>query len=126
MLRFNKASEKYINKIRLMTGEKKITLHIIIKCFVGSLVKQGNKIRAQRIFAKILTQLSLQTNLHPLYVIQYALLLLRPSINLVTRKRGPHTFQIPTAITRERSFRIAIHWLLKNCKKKNRISKFYK
>jgi len=113
----NKPSDNYLKKLQGLDKRNSMPLSIIVKCFVGSLIKQGNKIRAQRIFVKILINIFERKKQHPLYIIQRCFLLLKPNINLVTRKRGQHTFQIPSPITRERAFRIAIHWLFKSAKK---------
>lgn len=106
----------YTKKLSQKQSLFKTPIILIKNCFIGSLIQRGNKIRAQRIFTKILKIIRQQINVHPLKLINHVLTLIKPTVNLVIRKRGPHSFKIPTLITRERAFRMAIHWLLKAAK----------
>jgi len=85
----------------------------INKCFIGCVVKKGNKQRALKIYAEVLELIRASTNENPYIFILHVLENLKPSVSLWAKKVGGTTYKIPFLISEKKAFSITIHWLIK-------------
>lgn len=97
--------------------KSKYTLTLIAKSFKGCLIKNGNRVLGEKIYDQVLLYLRHRISaLNPNLVLYKVLNLIRPSVDIWTKKRGGSSYKLAFLITEERSFKIAIHWLIKEAK----------
>jgi small subunit ribosomal protein S7 len=97
-------------------NENCLNVHsLITRCFIGTLTKNGNKLRAERMFSDILTFLRNRTNKQPLLVLEYVLYKISPRFSLYLKKRGGTSYNLPYLMNYDRKISSAIHKLCRKC-----------
>lgn len=88
----------------------------IINMFIGSLTKNGNRFRAEKIFLSVMQQLKFKLQINPLFVLEECIKSVRPSLRLKPKKVAGITYQLPAVLRLRRSNVIAIKWILSSTK----------
>ncbi len=88
---------KFINKVMLM-GKKNVARHIVY----SAMEKFAQKIKSE----------------HPLEAFESVLENARPALEVKSRRIGGATYQVPIEIAPQRSFALAMSWIIDNSRKK--------
>jgi len=92
----------------------------LVSRFVNSLMKDGKKSVAERIFYGALDILSLkQKEEEVIEVFKSAIENVRPSLEVKSRRVGGSTYQVPIEVQADRSQSLAIRWIIANANKRN-------
>ena len=92
----------------------------LVSRFVNSLMKDGKKSVAERIFYGALDILSLkQKEVEVIEVFKSAIENVRPSLEVKSRRVGGSTYQVPIEVQADRSQSLAIRWIIANANKRN-------
>lgn len=94
----------------------------LVSRFVNSLMKDGKKSVAERIFYGALDILSLKQKEKEVEVIEIfksAIENVRPSLEVKSRRVGGSTYQVPIEVQADRSQSLAIRWIIANANKRN-------
>lgn len=97
----------------------------IVTCFVGSMIKRGNKLKALRFFYFLLYSVQRAHGVDSLRFIRLLLETVRPKVFLSSKKIAGVVHKIPTPITVRKSYSIAIHWILASASKRNSSKNFF-
>ena len=79
--------------------------------FINILMRDGKKSTACRIVYDSLKALEKKFNEDPVKVFYKALDNARPRVVVKPRRIGGATYQVPTEVTKEKGFSIAMHWI---------------
>lgn len=92
----------------------------LVSRFVNSLMKDGKKSVAERIFYGALDILFLkQKEEEVIEVFKSAIENVRPSLEVKSRRVGGSTYQVPIEVQADRSQSLAIRWIIANANKRN-------
>jgi len=90
---------------------------LIVRCFTGCLIKEGNRARGERVYDEMMIYIkNRMPDDNPNDVLYQTLLLIKPSVDLWTKKRGGSSYKLPYLISDSRGFKIAIHWLIREAR----------
>jgi small subunit ribosomal protein S7 len=85
---------------------------ILIHILVNSLICNGKKILSYRILYSVLNQIKDKTKRDSLVILEYAIRIVTPTVQLKSRRVGGTTYQIPIELGPRRGTNIAIKWIL--------------
>ena len=85
---------------------------LVVAKFVNSLMKDGKKSVAERIFYSTLDILQKKTNDDPLKIFKKALENLKPVVEVKSRRVGGATYQVPVEVKPNRRQSLASRWLI--------------
>lgn len=86
---------------------------MILDRFKNSLIKRGNKVRANNIYKKVLLKLKSVGNENIVYDL---LSVLKPKIRLLNKKKGSSTLKVPGLISSSQASSLALKWFFKSVK----------
>ncbi len=90
----------------------------LIEKFINSLMKDGKKLLARRIFSEMLEVIGKrEKEKNPLEVFDLALRNIMPNIEVRAKRVGGAVYQIPVEVAPKRQQTLAIRWVLANCRK---------
>ena len=84
--------------------------------FINSLMYQGKKSTAERIFYGAMDLVEARTSQPGVNVFKQALSNLKPAVEVKSRRVGGATYQVPVDIRAERRMALAIRWLLRSAR----------
>jgi small subunit ribosomal protein S7 len=84
----------------------------LVNRFVNSLMKEGKKSLAQKIFYQSFDIVEQRTKDDPLMLFQKALNNVKPVVEVKSRRVGGSTYQVPTEVRPSRSQALGIRWLI--------------
>jgi len=84
----------------------------LVEKFICSMMWDGKKSTAQRIFYRSMKQLEERANEDPLKVFKKAVENCKPVLEVKTRRVGGANYQVPIEVTANRRTSLAIRWLL--------------
>ena len=87
--------------------------------FVNTMMIEGKKSLAERIFYGSLEASAARTGKEPHEVFQKALQNVRPLIEVKPRRVGGATYQVPVEVKVDRGTALAIRWLIANARKRS-------
>jgi len=96
----------------------------IANCFVGSIVKRGNRQKAINFFSYLLYSIRRAHSVDSFRFLRGVLEGARPKIFLSSKKIAGVVHKIPTPITVRKSYSIIIHWIVLSAKKRTESHKF--
>ena len=111
--------------MRKSTAKKRILLpdpiynDILVTRFLNSLMYDGKKNTASKIFHECLEIVAKRTNEDGLEVFKKGLGNVTPQVEVRSRRVGGATFQIPSEVRPERKLALAIKWLINYARKRN-------
>ncbi|HEY5123343.1 MAG TPA: 30S ribosomal protein S7 [Ignavibacteria bacterium] len=86
--------------------------NILVARFINSIMQEGQKTTAEKIFYKSLDLIEEKTKTNPLEVFDKAVNNVMPAIEVRSRRVGGSNYQIPTEIRPDRRTALAIKWIL--------------
>ncbi len=84
----------------------------MITKFINSLMKEGKKSTAERIFYNAMNRIAEKTKSDPMVVFDRALRNVKPMLEVRPRRVGGATYQVPMEVRPKRKTSLAIRWLL--------------
>jgi small subunit ribosomal protein S7 len=80
--------------------------------FINNLLRQGKKSAAERIFYGAIAIIAERTKDDPIKTFEKALDMVRPSVEVKSRRVGGSTYQVPVEIRPDRRAALSIRWLI--------------
>ena len=87
-------------------------LDTVVAKFINSLMKDGRRSKAERIFYGAMEQLQSRAKNDPLELFHDALNNVKPSLQVRSRRVGGATYQVPTEVRPEKQQAMAIRWIV--------------
>src|ERR1700690_2067895 len=84
----------------------------LVQKFINSMMWDGKRSTAQRIFYGAMDQIAAQTNDDPLKVFKKAVENVKPTLEVKSRRVGGANYQVPVEVNQYRKQSLAIRWLL--------------
>ena len=84
----------------------------LVQKFINSMMWDGKRSNAQRIFYGAMDQIAQKTNGDPLAVFKKAVENVKPMLEVKTRRVGGANYQVPVEVNPFRKQSLAIRWLL--------------
>jgi small subunit ribosomal protein S7 len=118
--------------MRKSTAKKRILLpdpiynDVLVTRFLNSLMFDGKKNTASKLFHECIQIVAKRTNEDGLEVWKKALANVTPQVEVRSRRVGGATFQIPSEIRPERKTALAIKWMITYARKRNEKSMAHK
>ena len=84
----------------------------IVEKFICSMMWEGKKSTAQRVFYGAMDQVAKKTNDEPLKIFKKAIENVKPLLEVKTRRVGGANYQVPVEVNPFRRQSLAIRWLL--------------
>lgn len=84
----------------------------LVTQFVGSLLYDGKRSKAERIFYRAMEELSAKQSEPPLSLFRQAVENVKPLVETKTRRVGGASYQIPVEVPPDRRTSLAIRWLI--------------
>ena len=92
---------------------------VILSKFINKIMLEGKKSVARQIVYNAIEKLAKKINSeHPLEAFESALENARPALEVKSRRIGGATYQVPIEVAPQRSFALAMRWLIDNSRKK--------
>ena len=85
---------------------------VVVQKFINSLMKEGKKSKAEKIFYGAMEVIAKRTKDDPLMVFKRALENVKPRVEVKSRRVGGATYQVPIEVRPERQQSLAIRWLI--------------
>lgn len=92
--------------------------NLLITRFINTMMLDGKKSLAERIFYTALDNASQRLGKEPVEVFTKAIQNVRPLIEVKPRRVGGATYQVPVEVKQERGVALAIRWLIANARKR--------
>ena len=118
--------------MRKSTAKKRILLpdpiynDILVTRFLNSLMYDGKKNTASKIFHECIEIVAKRTNEDGLEIFKKGLANVTPQVEVRSRRVGGATFQIPSEVRPERKLALAIKWMITYSRKRNEKSMAHK
>jgi small subunit ribosomal protein S7 len=84
----------------------------IVEKFICSMMWEGKKSTAQRVFYGAMDQVAKKTNDDALKIFKKAIENVKPTLEVKTRRVGGANYQVPVEVNPFRKQSLAIHWLV--------------
>ncbi len=85
---------------------------VLIQKFINRINFRGKRALAERIVYQALNKLKEKTNEDPVKVFNQVMEKVRPLLEVKARRVGGATFQVPIEVRRDRSYSLAMRWIL--------------
>ena len=96
---------------------------ILVSKFINSLMKNGKKSVAEKIFYGALDEISKRdSEMSSLEIFKAAIENVMPSVEVKSRRVGGSTYQVPMEVRHSRSQSLAIRWLIQHANARNGLS----
>ena len=96
---------------------------ILVSKFINSLMKNGKKSIAEKIFYGALDEISTrEAEMSSLEIFKAAIENVMPSVEVKSRRVGGSTYQVPMEVRHNRSESLAIRWLIQYSNTRNGLS----
>lgn len=111
--------------MRKSTAKKRILLpdpiynDILVTRFLNSLMYDGKKNTASKLFHECIEIVAKRTNEDGLEIFKKGLANVTPQVEVRSRRVGGATFQIPSEVRPERKLALAIKWMITYARKRN-------
>ena len=110
---------------RRHAAEKRVVLpdakfgDLVLTKFMNNLMVDGKKAVAERIVYNAFDRVEAKIEKSPVEVFHESLELIKPSVEVRSRRVGGATYQVPVEVRPERREALAIRWLIAAAKKRN-------
>ena len=84
----------------------------LVQKFINSMMWQGRRSKAQKIFYTAMENIATKTNDDPLKVFKKAVENVKPLVEVKSRRVGGANYQVPVEVNQFRKQSLAIRWLL--------------
>ena len=92
---------------------------LVLTKFMNNLMVDGKKAVAERIVYNAFDRVEAKLKKSPVEVFHESLELIKPSVEVRSRRVGGATYQVPVEVRPERREALAIRWLISAAKKRN-------
>lgn len=87
---------------------------IVVRIIVNHCIRHGKKLLSSRIIYSALDKIKRKTGREPLIILEHAIRIVLPTVQLKSRRVGGATYQVPVEVNTRRGVTIAIKWILKS------------
>jgi len=87
--------------------------------FVNHLMRDGKKVKAERILLKSLELIKKSEKVEPVEVVLKALENVKPLVEVKSVRIGGSSYQIPVPLTKHRQYSLGIRWIIDSARKRN-------
>jgi len=91
---------------------------LILSKFINFMMLDGKKTTAEKIIYSAFDSIEKKTKTDPLKIFNEALNNVRPNLEVVSRRVGGATYQVPVEVNTKRSQTLALRWLLSATRKR--------
>ena len=91
---------------------------LILSKFVNFMMYDGKKAAAEKIIYDSLDKIKEKTKSDPIKIFNDAINNIRPNLEVVSRRVGGATYQVPVEVRANRSHTLALRWLLEATRKR--------
>nr|YP_006280848.1 ribosomal protein S7 [Cyanophora paradoxa]ADW79202.1 ribosomal protein S7 [Cyanophora paradoxa] len=91
-----------------------ISSKFLVLKIINNLTKNGKKFMAERVMCNLLNLLQKKYNINPIKILWIVLKKIKPSVEMINRRKSGKIYQIPKIIKPKRQLKIAIKWLFNN------------
>ena len=91
---------------------------LVLSKFINFMMLDGKKTTAEKIIYSALDSIEKKTKTDPLKIFNEALNNVRPNLEVVSRRVGGATYQVPVEVNTKRSQTLALRWLLEAARKR--------
>tara|TARA_B100001123_G_scaffold235510_1_gene264154 strand:- start:407 stop:877 length:471 start_codon:yes stop_codon:yes gene_type:complete len=91
---------------------------LILSKFVNFMMYDGKKAAAEKIIYDTLDKIKEKTQNDPMKIFNDAINNIRPNLEVVSRRVGGATYQVPVEVRAKRSHTLALRWLLEATRKR--------
>tara|TARA_B110000438_G_scaffold233516_1_gene229567 strand:- start:143 stop:613 length:471 start_codon:yes stop_codon:yes gene_type:complete len=91
---------------------------LVLAKFINFVMYDGKKTSAEKIIYTALDNIKSKTKLDPLKVFTDAINNIRPNLEVMSRRVGGATYQVPVEVKSKRSETLALRWLLEASRKR--------
>ena len=91
---------------------------LILSKFVNFMMYDGKKAAAEKIIYDTLDKIKDKTKTDPMKIFNDAIKNIRPNLEVVSRRVGGATYQVPVEVRAKRSHTLALRWLLEATRKR--------
>ena len=91
---------------------------LILSKFVNFMMYDGKKAAAEKIIYDTLDKIKDKTKTDPMKIFNDAINNIRPNLEVVSRRVGGATYQVPVEVRAKRSHTLALRWLLEATRKR--------
>ena len=88
----------------------------LVQKFISSMMWDGKRSTAQRIFYGALEQMGQKGNDEPLKLFKKAIENVKPVLEVKSRRVGGANYQVPVEVSQNRRVSLAIRWILQNAR----------
>jgi small subunit ribosomal protein S7 len=88
----------------------------LVQKFINSMMQDGKRSTAQRIFYGAMDQIGVKTNGEALATFKKAIENVKPVLEVKTRRVGGANYQVPVEVSQNRRVSLAIRWILQNAR----------
>ena len=111
-------SRKHRAKVREVLPDPRFN-DIVVTKFINSLMLDGKKAVAEKIFYAALGQAESKTGEEGIKVFKKAMSNIKPSVEVKSRRIGGATYQVPVEVRPNRKQSLAIRWLVDYARSRN-------
>jgi len=91
----------------------------VVAKFINSLMLDGKRSKAEKIFYAAMDQLEGRLSRDPVELFHEALDNVKPSLQVRSRRVGGATYQVPTEVRPEKQQAMAIRWIVESARKRS-------
>ena len=102
---------------RIFLKDAKYKSDLILK-LMNSIMYDGKKAIAEKIVYDALNKLQSKAKEEPIKIFETAINNIKPTIEVISRRVGGATYQVPVEVKQKRSMALAIRWLVNASKKR--------
>jgi len=85
---------------------------ILVSIIITRLMRHGKKSLSYRILYSILNAIQRKTRREPIAILEHAVRIVIPTVQLKSRRVGGTTYQVPTEVGPRRGTALAIQWII--------------
>ncbi len=90
----------------------------LIQRFINTVMRKGKKTLAEKIVYSAMEKVKKQSKEDPLKIFEKAVENVRPVLETKSRRVGGATYQVPVEVPLDRSYSLAIRWLIRYAKER--------
>ena len=91
---------------------------LVLAKFINFIMYDGKKTAAEKVIYTALDQIKKKTKEDPIKVFNDAINNIRPNLEVISRRVGGATYQVPVEVKTKRSQTLALRWLLEASRKR--------
>jgi len=85
---------------------------VLVAKFINFLMERGKKTTAQTIFYSAMDKISAETKKDPIKIFEEAINIIRPQVEVRSRRVGGANYQVPLPVRGERQNALAFRWII--------------